>query len=363
MTMPSISHKGVSQPRDSRLHSELEHSSFKTPMQTTEKGKEQLSLSKFAEQLYCHSENCCETPYIQAHNDRSALKSTMSSGEGDILLEMSTSNNLSDGFALSVKGCSKKSPSGGWRPSKMAQELPAPVNSVRVSDTVGQTGLVINWEKPSMDETGCSNGTFVQGYRIFIDGEFHMSVTGSICTKVELEGLDLSVPFQVSVQTVGDNGLVSRKVNAQFLNCWPHKMLSAQPHPTLSSQTSKRCKLPEETRFTFLPTESTRRMFIALHDYNPLQDSPNIHPSYELAFKEGDIIWMHGKQRRDGFCEAEVNGRHGLVPVCFLEDTSSGIPKSLKQKAPWSVSLSPGYNRMPKVSSSSELIHRKSSNR
>ncbi|XP_072898740.1 uncharacterized protein [Hemitrygon akajei] len=347
----------------SRLHNEMEYSNFKAQKQATEKGKEQLCPSKFAEQFYCSSKDCFELPYDQAYNDASDLKSIMTSGESDTHVGLTATGNLSDRCASNHKEHSKKHPSGEWRHSKMEQEPPAPVGSVRITDRVGQNGLMIVWEKPSMDEMGCSNGTFVQGYRIFINGEFHKSVTGSICTKVVLEDLDLNVPFQVSVQTVGVNGLVSEKVQVPFLNCRPHRVLSAQSCLALSSQATEGTDLPEETRFTFLPLQSKWRKFIAIYDYNPLQDSPNIHPSQELAFKEGDTIWVYGKQRRDGFCEAEVHGRRGLVPICFLEDTSIGLPQTLKQKTTCSIGSSPRYDGMTKLFGSSEYLHKQNLNK
>ncbi|XP_059821239.1 centrosome-associated protein CEP250-like isoform X2 [Hypanus sabinus] len=347
----------------SRLHNEMEYSNFKAQKQATEKGKEQLCPSKFAEQFYCSSEDCFEMPYDQAYNDASDLKSIMTSRESDTHVGLTATGNLSDRCASNHEEHSKQHPSGEWRHSKMEQEPPAPVGLVRITDRVGQNGLMVVWEKPSMDEMGCSNGTFVQGYRIFINGEFHKSVTGSICTKVVLEDLDLNVPFQVSVQTVGVNGLVSEKVQVPFLNCRPHRVLSAQSCLAPCSQATEGSDLPEETRFTFRPLQSKWRKFIAIYDYNPLQDSPNIHPSQELAFKEGDTIWVYGKQRRDGFCEAEVHGRRGLVPICFLEDTSIVLPQTLMQKTTCSIASSPRYDRMTKLFGSSEYLHKQNLNK
>lgn len=65
---------------------------------------------------------------------------------------------------------------------------------------------MIGWERPPLDELGCSNGTFVYGYRVgkqylrlyvfflyslclvisqvYVDGDFHKSVMSSACTKV-----------------------------------------------------------------------------------------------------------------------------------------------------------------------------------
>lgn len=45
-------------------------------------------------------------------------------------------------------------------------EGPAEVRAVEVLRTVGQSSLMIGWERPPLDELGCSNGTFVYGYRV-----------------------------------------------------------------------------------------------------------------------------------------------------------------------------------------------------
>ncbi|XP_030000664.1 golgin subfamily A member 4-like [Sphaeramia orbicularis] len=96
------------------------------------------------------------------------------------------------------------------------QEAPAEVRSVEVIQTVGQSSLMIGWERPPLDELGCSNGTFVYGYRLFVDGDFHKSVMSSACTKCILENVDMSVPFRISVQTLGSNGLSSNSVHTMY---------------------------------------------------------------------------------------------------------------------------------------------------
>ncbi|XP_041845734.1 protein MLP1 homolog [Melanotaenia boesemani] len=95
-------------------------------------------------------------------------------------------------------------------------EAPAEVRSVDVIKTVGQSSLLIGWERPLLDELGCSNGTFVYGYRVLVDGDFHKSVMSSACTKCILENLDLSVPVHISVQTLGSNGLRSNSVHTVY---------------------------------------------------------------------------------------------------------------------------------------------------
>ncbi|AWP12030.1 putative leucine-rich repeat-containing protein DDB G0290503 [Scophthalmus maximus] len=95
-------------------------------------------------------------------------------------------------------------------------EAPAEVRSVEVIKTVGQSSLMIGWERPPLDELGCSSGTFVYGYRVFIDGDFHKSVMSSACTKCIVENIDLSVPVHISVQTLGSNGLSSNSVHTIY---------------------------------------------------------------------------------------------------------------------------------------------------
>ncbi|KAK5864798.1 hypothetical protein PBY51_016011 [Eleginops maclovinus] len=95
-------------------------------------------------------------------------------------------------------------------------EAPAEVRSVAVIRTVGQSSLLIGWERPPLDELGCSNGTFVYGYRVFLDGDFHKSVMSSACTKCILENVNLSVPVNISVQTLGSNALTSDFVHTMY---------------------------------------------------------------------------------------------------------------------------------------------------
>ncbi|XP_073342655.1 uncharacterized protein [Pagrus major] len=95
-------------------------------------------------------------------------------------------------------------------------EAPAEVRCLEVIKTVGQSSLMIGWERPPLDELGCSNGAFVYGYRVFVDEDFHKSVMSSACTKCILENVDLSVPVHISVQTLGSNGLSSNSVHTTF---------------------------------------------------------------------------------------------------------------------------------------------------
>ncbi|KAK1903598.1 putative protein C4orf50 [Dissostichus eleginoides] len=110
-----------------------------------------------------------------------------------------------------VHHCFKKTKTARPKP-----EAPAEVRSVEVIRTVGQSSLLIGWERPPLDELGCSNGAFVYGYRVFVDGDFHKSVMSSACTKCILENVNLSVPVNISVQTLGSEALTSNFVHALY---------------------------------------------------------------------------------------------------------------------------------------------------
>jgi hypothetical protein len=63
---------------------------------------------------------------------------------------------------------------------------------------------------------------------------------------------------------------------------------------------------------------------IAMFDYNPNENSPNVNPDDELTFHSGDTIYVHGNVHDDGFYFGELeNGKKGLVPSNFLKEVSS----------------------------------------
>ncbi|XP_024260535.2 plectin isoform X2 [Oncorhynchus tshawytscha] len=193
-------------------------------------------------------------------------------------------------------------------------EPPAEVSSVEVIRTVGQSSLMIGWERPPLDELGCSNGTFVYGYMIYVEGEFHKSVMSSACTKCILENLDLSGPVHISVQTLGSNGLYAEKVHLIYRG--KHTQFRTDHTRAPCTDPAYRdCRTPPTHRHN-----GSTQPLVAIYNYNPLKDSPNLHPSRELALREGDTVMLLGNPRNDGFCQAEVNGRRGLAPVALLEE-------------------------------------------
>nr|XP_033815404.1 uncharacterized protein C4orf50 homolog [Geotrypetes seraphini] len=157
---------------------------------------------------------------------------------------------------LSKLSVSRKKPKSTametMRATKTKPELPAAVHSVHIIKSVGKRSLMIGWDRPMLDELGCSNGVFIKGYRIFINGQFHKSIMSSACTKTVLENLDLSAPFQISVQTIGISGLDSEKVHVQFCNHFPNK-------ESLSTQNA----YPEEIQTSIY--EVTATVYLSRH--------------------------------------------------------------------------------------------------
>ncbi|KAG8590072.1 hypothetical protein GDO81_006623 [Engystomops pustulosus] len=58
---------------------------------------------------------------------------------------------------------------------------------------------------------------------------------------------------------------------------------------------------------------------VAIFDYNPKENSPNLDVEAELSFTAGDVITVYGPMDEDGFYYGELNGQRGLVPSNFLE--------------------------------------------
>lgn len=59
----------------------------------------------------------------------------------------------------------------------------------------------------------------------------------------------------------------------------------------------------------------------ALFDYDANEYSPNAESHDELSFHAGDIIFVHGSVRDDGFYAGELeDGKKGLVPSNYLKE-------------------------------------------
>ncbi|WAR02095.1 RIMB1-like protein [Mya arenaria] len=102
--------------------------------------------------------------------------------------------------------------------------------------------------------------------------------------------------------------------------------------------------------------EVTVRRTIAMYDYDPQELSPNVDAEVELSFKAGDIIICYGEMDDDGFFMGDINGRRGLVPSNFLQETgasdeealdSQHYPQQQQQQQHQSARASPGTGDSP----------------
>ncbi|GAB1604314.1 protein MLP1 homolog isoform X2 [Argonauta hians] len=66
------------------------------------------------------------------------------------------------------------------------------------------------------------------------------------------------------------------------------------------------------------PMLAPNSLFVAASDYNPDLFSASGHVQLELPLKEGDVIIKKGHVTANGYCEALVKGKVGLVPFKYL---------------------------------------------
>ncbi|KAM7399112.1 hypothetical protein PAMP_018404 [Pampus punctatissimus] len=68
-----------------------------------------------------------------------------------------------------------------------------------------------------------------------------------------------------------------------------------------------------------IPDNVVVRRMVALFDYDPWENSPNVDSEVELGFCSGDIIYVLGDIDQDGFYYGDLQGQRGLVPSNFLQ--------------------------------------------
>ena len=68
------------------------------------------------------------------------------------------------------------------------------------------------------------------------------------------------------------------------------------------------------------PLDATVTYYVALYDYNPVQDSPN-KTGYplELQLKKGEVVAIFGEIDEEGFFNGQVDTQVGLVPYNLIE--------------------------------------------
>jgi len=179
---------------------------------------------------------------------------------------------------------------------------PFPPTNLKVLRIVSNDSLILTWNMPPIDKSGCSNGALVTGYKIWVNGKPVQDVKKYLMTKALISGLNLRDHLEFDIQTVAENGFCSEKC-----------------HFDITGAYSLRNPIYEEF---FIKAAGNYRTFIALFDYDPYKSSPNQNPSLELQFNEGDLLKVYDTSRSDGFYHAEVRGKKGLVPSNFIEEIS-----------------------------------------
>lgn len=65
------------------------------------------------------------------------------------------------------------------------------------------------------------------------------------------------------------------------------------------------------------------KKMVALYDYNPAANSPNVNSDDELSFESGELIYVQGDVHDDGFYDGQLeNGKKGLVPSNYLKEAT-----------------------------------------
>ncbi|XP_035674402.1 golgin subfamily A member 4-like isoform X11 [Branchiostoma floridae] len=200
--------------------------------------------------------------------------------------------------------------------SPRQQGPPQPPSDLRILRAVGKSSVLVGWTLPPIDDMGNSNGVQVSGYKIKVDGEETQVVPSSHVSKALVEGLDLTVPFILSVQTMSTDRQLSDRVEVEFTDLQepPSVLTSSRPSSAMSEDTSV---------YSDPVIEEPPRLYLAVYNYSPSRNSPNHYPEDELGLREGDVVTVFGPLREDGFYEGKVDGRRGLVPASFLEEIST----------------------------------------
>lgn len=76
---------------------------------------------------------------------------------------------------------------------------------------------------------------------------------------------------------------------------------------------------PDLSDVISIPDSGAVRRMVALFDYDPWENSPNMDSEAELGFRSGDIIYVLGDMDQDGFYYGDLHGQRGLVPSNFLQ--------------------------------------------
>ncbi|CAF5128649.1 unnamed protein product, partial [Rotaria magnacalcarata] len=120
-----------------------------------------------------------------------------------------------------------------------------------------------------------------------------------------------------------DDAEIEAHLLAGTINLENHdRVITTTPAASAISPSTKRISAVS-TPANIKPISQPVKKMVAMFDYNPSVNSPNINPDEELSFRSGDIIYVHGNVQEDGFYFGELeHGGKGLVPSNFLKEVS-----------------------------------------
>ncbi|RDD37266.1 hypothetical protein TrispH2_010842 [Trichoplax sp. H2] len=188
--------------------------------------------------------------------------------------------------------------------SKPELKQPSPPAAVHIMRTL-RHGILLGWNKPVMDSSERSNGHKVIGYKVKVNGLAVKSCFGANICKVELENLDLTRPFDVSVQTLTEGGISSTPASLYV------QALVTPDHPHLDKNQDG----------------NVGRSYIAQYDYQAKGYTDDTGLT-DITFRKDDLIKIINTERNDGFYEGHVNGVYGLIPRDFI--TEFGLSNAIK---------------------------------
>ncbi|CAF3569477.1 unnamed protein product [Rotaria sp. Silwood1] len=150
-------------------------------------------------------------------------------------------------------------------------------------------------------------------------------VPSNMVSEIQLDDAEIEAHLLAGTINLENPNRVTRKSRYAILLTYKLFLTAATPTPTTPTTTTTTKRISPGTNSSNIKssTQSVKKM-IAMFDYNPNENSPNLNPDEELSFRSGDIIYVHGTVHDDGFYFGELeNGSKGLVPSNFLKEVSS----------------------------------------
>ncbi|KAH9520395.1 hypothetical protein Btru_060662 [Bulinus truncatus] len=197
-------------------------------------------------------------------------------------------------------------------------QTPDPPQNLHIKGIVSDRGLLLSWLPPKVDDRGNNKGFQLLGYMVYVNNQAYEQISNPNICEFVLEDLNLDGSLHIAIQSLCANGHVSPKAELVFegvVRAMKSKDSTAQVKEDINTDLSSVLSSAHYKR-------GHRKAVMALYDYNPKQQSPHDYTAFELAFQAGDVIYVYGDPRPDGFFHGEVDGKRGLAPACFVEDLS-----------------------------------------